>query len=411
MSDPINANPTIIDVTNLPTRLSTDDKTTSRNKELVSELTSLSLLNPDESAESRSEEEEEDSDTEDYDPIDEQEIFDLIATISDPEHPLTLAQLAVVNLKDIKVTTNPAGISEVLIKITPTITHCSLATLIGLGIRARLDRSLPARYRIRILIKEGAHQSENQVNKQLNDKERVAAACENEQLLNVISQMLSTCNIVSCTSKEDLHAIQSHLKTINTDDTNQPTYIQKKNAEKMKKLNDLLSSKTNQLSKKRFAFQGDPIPPSSTTDKLTTHNETQPSTSENVPRTIIDQEEYLITETGHALITNFTNSIIKTGNPPSSIHLENGTGSTCDLTCSGPIFINNVRDSTLIISCHQARLHHVYDCTVIVKHVANNRIIIENCHGLKVSPGVEIDDFNHPVKNGGVTNPNIEWIT
>ncbi|CAX40782.1 conserved hypothetical protein [Candida dubliniensis CD36] len=231
MNDPINANPTIIDVTNLPTRLDNNStnnnnsnnnngnnniqetyKFNGNNKGIVSQLVSLSLLNPldespesidDTSSSSSSLEEEEEEEDNDFDPIDEQEIFDLIATISDPEHPLTLAQLAVVNLSDIKVINNhhgdggdgdgDGGISEVLIKITPTITHCSLATLIGLGIRVRLDRSLPSRYRIKILIKEGTHQSENQVNKQLNDKERVAAACENDQLLNVISQMLSTC--------------------------------------------------------------------------------------------------------------------------------------------------------------------------------------------------------------------------
>ncbi|KGU23299.1 hypothetical protein MGK_05199 [Candida albicans P57055] len=220
MSDPINANPTIIDVADLPTRLNNDNnnnndnnyQTTNKlnlkkNKQMISQLVSLSLLNPDESPEAADDEtslsSNEENEDDDFDPIDEQEIFDLIATISDPEHPLTLAQLAVVNLSDIKITSPPncggdggdggGGISEVLIKITPTITHCSLATLIGLGIRVRLDRSLPSRYRIKILIKEGTHQSENQVNKQLNDKERVAAACENDQLLNVISQMLSTC--------------------------------------------------------------------------------------------------------------------------------------------------------------------------------------------------------------------------
>ena len=220
MSDPINANPTIIDVADLPTRLNNDNnnnndnnyQTTNKlnlkkNKQMISQLVSLSLLNPDESPEAADDEtslsSDEENEDDDFDPIDEQEIFDLIATISDPEHPLTLAQLAVVNLSDIKITSPPncggdggdggGGISEVLIKITPTITHCSLATLIGLGIRVRLDRSLPSRYRIKILIKEGTHQLENQVNKQLNDKERVAAACENDQLLNVILQMLSTC--------------------------------------------------------------------------------------------------------------------------------------------------------------------------------------------------------------------------
>ncbi|CCG24996.1 hypothetical protein CORT_0G03190 [Candida orthopsilosis Co 90-125] len=226
MSDPINANPTIIDVNNLPTRLNTldDFSNESKNAKLISEITSLSLLNlPDvgddvssleESLSSSSlstnpssDEEMEDTkeeapanpnadkDENEADPIDEQEIFDLISTISDPEHPLTLAQLAVVNLQDISISHAPtrSQISTITIKITPTITHCSLATLIGLGIRVRLERSLPARFRIKIVIKEGTHQSESQVNKQLNDKERVAAACENDQLLSVISQMLSSC--------------------------------------------------------------------------------------------------------------------------------------------------------------------------------------------------------------------------
>lgn len=201
MSDPINANPTVIDTSSLPTRLGKDVAEKSPSEKLVLKILSLSLLksvgNEDASVPdlvSDVDMESSDSDFEaEKEGIDAQEIFDLISTISDPEHPLTLAQLAVVNLEDIQVSDVPGAISEVLVKITPTITHCSLATLIGLGIRVRLERSLPARFRIRILIKEGTHQSENQVNKQLNDKERVAAACENEQLLGVILQMLSTC--------------------------------------------------------------------------------------------------------------------------------------------------------------------------------------------------------------------------
>lgn len=206
MSDPINANPTVIDVANLPTRLDSSLKKHDPGQELLDRITLLSLRVPhdyeaasdDEApglASDLGESTEEELEEEEEDVIDAQEIFDLIATISDPEHPLTLAQLAVVNLPDIVVTHGKTKneLSEVLIHITPTITHCSLATLIGLGIRVRLERCLPPRFRIRIMIKEGTHQSENQVNKQLNDKERVAAACENDQLLSVISQMLSTC--------------------------------------------------------------------------------------------------------------------------------------------------------------------------------------------------------------------------
>ena len=217
MSDPINANPTIIDVNNLPTRLNNldDASNESKNAKLISEITSLSLLSNIDTDDLSSLEESLSSSSlgsnasdedmadasqtsadadEEEDPIDEQEIFDLISTISDPEHPLTLAQLAVVNLQDISISHAPRNqISTITIKITPTITHCSLATLIGLGIRVRLERSLPARFRIKIVIKEGTHQLELQVNKQLNDKERVAAACENDQLLGVILQMLSSC--------------------------------------------------------------------------------------------------------------------------------------------------------------------------------------------------------------------------
>ncbi|KAM3164966.1 hypothetical protein ACU8KH_00724 [Lachancea thermotolerans] len=165
-----------------------------RNVELIDRLKAQEMA-LDQVPDLTASETEESDEGEPEDPIDAQEIYDMIAHISDPEHPLTLGQLAVVNLPDIEVneSNDKSKISEVLVKITPTITHCSLATLIGLGIRVRLERSLPSRYRITILLKEGSHQSENQVNKQLNDKERVAAACENDQLLGVVSKMLSTC--------------------------------------------------------------------------------------------------------------------------------------------------------------------------------------------------------------------------
>lgn len=229
-SDPINANPTVLDTSALPTRQvqqSSLSKAHSLQTALLRDtpdkymtsLTTVPFSLFDNFTLSDPEADDDDDETssiddnisgngasttittttdapdEPYEPIDAQEIFDLISTISDPEHPLSLGQLAVVNLPHIWVTDsgNPAEIAEVYVEITPTITHCSLATLIGLGIRVRLERCLPARYRIVIKVRAGTHQSERQVNKQLNDKERVAAACENEQLLGVISNMLATC--------------------------------------------------------------------------------------------------------------------------------------------------------------------------------------------------------------------------
>lgn len=143
------------------------------------------------------EEEEEDDDVGEFyeEPIDQQEIYDLISTISDPEHPHTLGQLSVVNLPDIHISreTDESLLATVLVEITPTITHCSLATVIGLAVRVRLEQALPPNYRVDIRMKEGAHAQDDQVNKQLADKERVAAALENDTLKNVLDKMLLTC--------------------------------------------------------------------------------------------------------------------------------------------------------------------------------------------------------------------------
>ena len=62
------------------------------------------------------------------DPVDVREIFDLIRDINDPEHPLTLEQLNVVTEEQITVDDNG---SKVEVMFTPTIPHCSMATLIG----------------------------------------------------------------------------------------------------------------------------------------------------------------------------------------------------------------------------------------------------------------------------------------
>ena len=131
----------------------------------------------------------------DKDVIDAEEVFDLVRSISDPEHPLTLEQLAVVNVEHVTVDEgDPAShrSPSVAIALTPTIPHCSMATLIGLTVRVRLLRALASRYKIDVRVRPGTHQSENAVNKQLNDKERVAAALENQHLLGVVSDCLAT---------------------------------------------------------------------------------------------------------------------------------------------------------------------------------------------------------------------------
>ncbi|KAI3424131.1 hypothetical protein D9Q98_009491 [Chlorella vulgaris] len=122
-------------------------------------------------------------------PIDSLEVFEHIRDITDPEHPYTLEQLNVVSEEHVEV--DDAG-GMVKVRFTPTVEHCSMATLIGLCIRVKLLRALPPRFKADILLYPGSHASEAAVNKQLSDKERVAAALENPNLLSMVDRCLGS---------------------------------------------------------------------------------------------------------------------------------------------------------------------------------------------------------------------------
>ena len=124
-------------------------------------------------------------DLDERDPLDNLEVFDMIRSIKDPEHPHTLEQLRVAQSSLIQVDDKRGLVS---VNFTPTIPHCSMATLIGLCIRVKLLRSLPPRFKVDVNVTPGTHASEAAVNKQLNDKERVAAALENDNLLRTVNQ-------------------------------------------------------------------------------------------------------------------------------------------------------------------------------------------------------------------------------
>lgn len=222
MAEVLNANPTILSISDLPSRQGRLSKSLSRKGSLglLSSTIPLSAYTPDPFSTPSTPQ---DSDEDDLvEPIDEQEIYgiahchpctacfkpvkhftdglhliaDLISPITDPEHPLTLGSLSVVNLPDIhiKPLARTPSLTVVTVLITPTITHCSLATVIGLGVRVRLEQALPPRFRVDVKIKEGTHSTAEAVTRQLSDKERVAAAMENESLVGVIRKMLEGCH-------------------------------------------------------------------------------------------------------------------------------------------------------------------------------------------------------------------------
>ncbi|KAF5895624.1 mitotic spindle-associated MMXD complex subunit MIP18, partial [Clarias magur] len=79
-------------------------------------------------------------------------------SINDPEHPLSLEELNVVEQVRVKVNDQDSTVS---VEFTPTIPHCSMATLIGLSIKVKLLRSLPDRFKIDVHITPGTHASED----------------------------------------------------------------------------------------------------------------------------------------------------------------------------------------------------------------------------------------------------------
>uniref|UniRef100_A0A7S0SKX8 MIP18 family-like domain-containing protein n=1 Tax=Mantoniella antarctica TaxID=81844 RepID=A0A7S0SKX8_9CHLO len=128
------------------------------------------------------------ADEEARDGFDAEEIFEHIKDINDPEHPYSLEQLDVVSQAHVTVDDNT---DRIKVAFTPTVPHCSMATLIGLSIRVKLLRVLPRRFKVDITVSPGSHSSEVAVNKQLNDKERVAAALENPNLLEKVDLCLN----------------------------------------------------------------------------------------------------------------------------------------------------------------------------------------------------------------------------
>ncbi|XP_073990332.1 cytosolic iron-sulfur assembly component galla-1 [Rhodnius prolixus] len=118
-------------------------------------------------------------------------VFDLVRSIRDPEKPATLEDLDVVSEDGIKICRNwDNSIFYVSLEFQPTVAHCNLATLIGLCIRVKLQKNLVHKFKLNVQVKKGTHQTEDEVNKQINDKERVSAALENPSLLEMVQNCI-----------------------------------------------------------------------------------------------------------------------------------------------------------------------------------------------------------------------------
>lgn len=127
----------------------------------------------------------------------EEKIFDTIRDIRDPEHPHSLEELSVIDAESIAVkrpNDDSPGYGRVTISFTPTVPHCSLASIIGLSIRSKLDESGVLRprgdhyYKLTVACAKGSHSTAEEINRQLADKERVSAAFENPRIAALLRE-------------------------------------------------------------------------------------------------------------------------------------------------------------------------------------------------------------------------------
>ena len=118
------------------------------------------------------------------DKVDIYEVFEIIRNITDPEHPYNLEELNIISLEDISVDNDNRLIT---VYFTPTIANCGFASFIGLSIKKKLLNFISPKYNIDVLIKEPKNENDKNLNKQMNDKERLEASNLNEKLVDLYS--------------------------------------------------------------------------------------------------------------------------------------------------------------------------------------------------------------------------------
>ncbi|CAK9442227.1 uncharacterized protein LODBEIA_P59700 [Lodderomyces beijingensis] len=209
------------------------------------------------------------------------------------------------------------------------------------------------------------------------------ASCKNTQELNALLHAYSHHDVFNPSSSS------SSSSTANL----KPSYIKKKESEELNQVQAWIQSKRNELSHVQFEFQGEPQPPQFSTPTSTI---TVAPSFESNGVSVVDTRRELRGD--HVHVARFRGSVMHLA--CKSANLSHGERCIVRVNCSGPVLVQNVARCILVLSCHQARLHHVCDCVVVVLS-GKGGIIVENCKRLKVNAGVKVEDFNHPSRDPG----------
>ena len=121
-------------------------------------------------------------------------IYNIISNIKDPEfNDKTLEDLNVITEDSISVKYMHNNYYLILITWKPTTPHCKFACNIALAMRyaIRNEELLKNnKLKIDIVLEKESHMEENEINKQVNDKERYLSAFENVNIIDYLDKLI-----------------------------------------------------------------------------------------------------------------------------------------------------------------------------------------------------------------------------
>ncbi len=118
--------------------------------------------------------------------MDKEKIMAKLEKVLDPEHPISILDLKIVEPEDVTIDEENNSIT---IEFKPTTPFCPMGGVIGVLVKKAISDIAESNEKIIVRCKEGAHTQEEMVNKMVNDEQTY------EEILNKLNEigMLQRC--------------------------------------------------------------------------------------------------------------------------------------------------------------------------------------------------------------------------
>jgi hypothetical protein len=211
-----------------------------------------------------------------------------------------------------------------------------------------------------------------------------------------------------------------------------PLYEVRKAQEHLAKLSKLSQDKRDELfPKKKFGFKSkqNMTTLENAIETAQPHNTTTTSVPDNIDskkkkvdiecsctiKNLSDEKFYVKKEAeingNDVALINIKNSVIQLQGNPSVVHVSNIESSTILIgPITGPAFLNNIKNSKIIVACHQLRIHETHNTEFYINVVS--RAIIENCNQVYFAPySWSYPNIEDHIKMSSISFTNVNWTS